>query len=142
VGVEIIDAAELAQKARPATVTLDEARASTSFTLLAPATLPDGVILDEVQKLGMGGETVIQNYSGALAFSVVQTKGGAGLGDREVPAGARTEQVTVRGQEATLVTGSASEQGSLLRWQENGVTIVIAGTLSPDQAQEIAASLE
>lgn len=143
-GAEIVDAAEMARQARPATTTLDDARGSTSFTLLAPASLPDGVVLDEVQKLGMGGETVIQNYGGALPFSLVQTKGkGAdALGDRDAPSGANVEQVTVRGQQATLVTGNGTEQGTLLRWQENGVTIIIAGTLTPSQAQEIAASLQ
>ncbi len=140
-GAEVIDAAELARNARPATTTLDEARETTSFALLAPATLPEGVVLDEVQKLGMGGETVIQNYSGTLAFSLVQTKGGETFGDGEAPAGAQTQQVTVRDQEATLITGSGSEQGVFLRWQENGITIIIAGALSADQAQDIAASM-
>ncbi len=138
---DVIDAAELARNARPTTTTLDEARETTSFALLAPATLPEGVVLDEVQKLGMGGETVIQNYSGTLAFSLVQTKGDENLGDREAPAGAQIQQVTVRGQEAALITGSGTEQGVFLRWQENGITVVIAGALSADQAQAIAASL-
>lgn len=141
-GAEIINAAEMARNARPNTTTLDQARESTSFTLLAPASLPDGVVLDEVQKLGMGGETVIQNYGGTVPFSLVQTRAGGPFANQNAPAGANSQQVTVRGQQATLVTGNGAEQGTLLRWEENGVTIIIAGTLTPDQAQTIAASLQ
>jgi len=58
-----------------------------------------------------------------------------------MPFGAKTEAVTVRGQQATLITGTADQKGTLLRWQENGVTIIIAGTLSREQALAIAATL-
>ena len=37
---------------------------------------------------------------------------------------------------------SAVESRLQAFWQENGVTIVIAGTLNPDQAQAIAGSLQ
>ncbi len=140
-GAEVVDAAELARQARPATTTLEGARAEASFTVLSPETLPEGVRLDEVQKLSMGGEAVIQNYSGAIEFSLVQTNGERGFGDGERPLGAESASVTVRGQEGTLVSGSGREQGTLLRWQENGVNIIIAGTLTAEQAQQIAESL-
>lgn len=140
-GAEVINAAEIAKKARPQTTTLDDARKAASFTVLAPATLPNGVQLDEVQQLNMRGETVIQNYSGAINFSLVQSKGGF-PGEERQPAGAQTQQVQVRGQSATLITGSGAQQGTFLRWQENGVTIVIAGTLTPDEATQIANSLK
>ena len=141
-GAEIVDAAELAKQARPTTTTLEDARASASFAVLAPGSLPEGVVLDEVQTLSMGGEAVIQNYSGPIAFSLVQTKGDRGFDAGDAPLGAQSEPVTVRGAQGTLVTNSGSEEGTLLRWQENGVTIIIAGTLSAEQAQAIAASLE
>ena len=144
-GAEIVDAAELAQKARPQTTTLEDARASASFAVLAPASLPDGVRLDEVQTLSLDGEAVIQNYSGTIAFSLVQTKGqdgAGGVGEQGIPFGAKSETVTVRGQQGTLITGSGNEQGTLLRWQENGVTFIVAGTLSREQALAIAGSLQ
>ena len=141
-GAEIVDASELARQARPTTTTLEEARASASFPVLAPGSLPEGVILDEVQTLSLGGETVIQNYSGPLAFSLVQTMGQDAIGDSDAPFGAKSDAVTVRGQPGTLVTGGGSEQGTFLSWQENGVKLIIAGTLTPDQAQAIAGSLK
>jgi outer membrane lipoprotein-sorting protein len=141
-GAEVIDAAELAKQARPTTTNLDEARKSASFPVLSPSSLPAGAKLEEVQKLSMGGEAVIQNYGGAIEFSLVQTKGNGGFGERDAPFGAKTTPVTVRGQSGTLVSGSGQERGTLLRWQEHGVNIIIAGTLTPDQAQAIAASLK
>lgn len=141
-GVEIVDAAKLAEKARPSTTNLDEARKSSSFRVLAPKQLPDGVKLEEVQKLSMGGEAVIQNYGGTVEFSLVQTKGERAFGENATPFGAKTTTVQVRGHEATLITGSTQERGTLLRFKENGVNIIIAGTLSPEQAEAIAESLQ
>ncbi len=140
-GAEVVDAAELAQQARPTTTTLEDARAQASFPVLAPETLPEGVVLDEVQMLSMGGEAVVQNYSGTIEWSLVQTKGDGLLGENETPFGAASQDVTVRGQPGTLVTGTGAEQGTLLRWNENGVTVMVAGTLTPEQAQAIAESL-
>ena len=141
-GAKIVDAAELAKQSRPATTSLDDAKAGASFALLAPASLPEGVVLDEVQTLSMGAETVIQNYSGAISFSLVQSNGNDGPAGGDAPLGAASQSVTVRGQEGKLITGNSGDQGTLLRWQENGVTIIIAGTLSAEQAQELAAGLE
>jgi outer membrane lipoprotein-sorting protein len=141
-GATIINAADIAKKARPQTTTLDNARKQVSFTVLTPSTLPSGVQLDEVQVLNMRGETVVQNYSGTASFSVVQGKGGFPGAD-SVPDGAQATQVKVRGHDATLITGGASkQQGTLLRWQENNVTIVIAGTLSNEQALALAETLK
>lgn len=139
---EVIDAAELAKQARPQATTLEQARQQVDFAVLSPATLPDGVQLDGVQVLTQRGATVIQNFSGAVNFSLVQAQGGF-PGDETAPAGAQSESVTVRGQTGTLITGGAgAQQGTLLRWQENGVTIVIAGTLSAEQATSLAEALQ
>lgn len=141
-GTEVVDAADLIEKTRPQTVTLDEARKAVSFTLLTPEPLPAGVQLEEVQLMAARGETVIQNFGGASVFSVVQAKGGF-PGDEQAPAGAKARKVTVRGHEAVLITsGSGEEQGTLLRWEENGITIVVAGAISPDQAIGVAESLK
>ncbi|MBA3946273.1 MAG: DUF4367 domain-containing protein, partial [Herpetosiphonaceae bacterium] len=142
-GAKIVDAAELAKQARPQTTTLADASKKASFKVMTPQPLPAGVKLDEVQSASTGGESVIQQYSGTTSFSVVQTKGqGRGFAQNDMPFGAKTENVTVHGQQATLITGTADQKGTLLRWQENGVTIIIAGTLSRDQALALAASLK
>jgi outer membrane lipoprotein-sorting protein len=140
-GTEVIDATELIQRMRPQTTTLDQAREQASFPLLAPSNLPEGVQLDEVQVLQLRGETVIQNFSGSINFSLVQSKGDL-QGDEQLPAGAEAQQINVRGQSAELITGGGAEQGTFLSWQENGVTIVIAGTLNSEQATTIAESLQ
>jgi outer membrane lipoprotein-sorting protein len=141
-GVKVTDAAELAKQARPATTTLQEARKSSSFPVLAPSSLPAGVTLQEVQKLSMGGEAIIQNYGGSIEFSLVQTKGKGGFDEHGMPIGAKSKPVTVRGQPGTLITGNGQDQGTLLRWQEHGVNIIIAGTLTAEQAQVVATSLK
>ena len=139
---EVINAAEIAKQARPQTTTLDDARKQVSFTVLEPATLPAGTQLDEVQLLNLRGETIVQNYSGSVSFSIVQGQEGFPGAD-QAPAGAQAQDVTVRGHQGTLITGGAgTEQGTLLRWDENNVTIVVAGTLSPDQALVIAEALK
>lgn len=139
-GAEVVDAAELAEQMRPRTMTLDEAAAEVDFPLLSPTVLPGDAALVEVQVLG--GETVIQNYVGSgVTFSVVQSSDDVGA-EREPPIGSEVEQMTVRGQEATLVTGNGAQQGSLLRWEENGVRVVVAGTLSAEDALRVAESLE
>jgi len=141
-GAEVVNAADIAKQARPQTTTLDDARAQVEFEVLTPNTLPEGVQLDEVQVLRMRGQTVVQNFSGALTFSLVQGQGGF-PGNERAPASAQTQEVTVRGESATLITsGTGAEQGTLLQWEENGVTIVIAGTLTPEQATAIAESLQ
>lgn len=139
-GAEIVDAAELAKQVRPQAATLDEARAQVDFPVLAPSQLPQGVQADGVQVLNRGGASVIQNFSGAFNFSLVQTAGEF-PGEGNAPAGADTQTVEVRGQQATLITSGGDQGGTLLRWRENGVTIVIAGTLNAEQATTIATGL-
>jgi hypothetical protein len=75
-------------------------------------------------------------------LSLVQSKARDGFDGRAAPTGAQTQTVTVRGETGTLITGAGNDQGTLLRWQENGVTIIVAGTLNAEQAQKIAASLK
>lgn len=138
---DVSNAADIMRKARPQTMSLDDARAQVDFPLLSPSPLPADTQLEQVQVLALRGTTVIQNFGGALVFSLVQGRGDF-PGDDRAPAGAETRTITVRGQPAILITGSGAEQGSLLRWEENGVTIVIAGALSPEQASAIAESLQ
>ncbi|WP_025745860.1 outer membrane lipoprotein-sorting protein [Kallotenue papyrolyticum] len=139
-GAEVIDLAEVARNARPQVVTLDEARAQVDFPLLTPAQLPAGVQLEQVQVLKLRGQTVIQNFNGPILFSLVQGRGEL-PSEQQAPAGAEVRQVQVRGVLGTMIIGNETERGTLLRWRENGVTLVVAGTLSPDEALAIAESL-
>jgi outer membrane lipoprotein-sorting protein len=138
-GAEIIQAADLAAQMQPRATTLDEARTSVSFALREPTYLPAGLTLVEVRTVGT--TTVILNYAGAGAsLSIVQSNEDVG-GDREPPAGSTVSEVTVDGVPATLIEG-ADGQGSLLRWEANGVRYVVAGTLSGAEAVQVAEGLE
>lgn len=139
-GAEVIDLADVARNAQPQVVTLDEARALVDFPLLTPAQLPAGVRLEQVQVLKLRGQTVIQNFDGPILFSLVQGRGTL-PGAQQAPAGAEVRQVQVRGVPGTMIIGNEGERGTLLRWSENGVTLVVAGTLTPDEAMAIAESL-
>lgn len=140
-GAEVVDVATLADRFQPDSTTLDGAKSEASFPVLAPATLPDGVQLEDVQLMPMGGETVLQFYGGAANFTIVQSQGDA-PGEQAAPADADVQQVTVRGQQAELITASGEEGGTVLRWSENGISFVIAGTLTPDQATALAETLQ
>ncbi|MEI7645010.1 MAG: DUF4367 domain-containing protein [Chloroflexales bacterium] len=136
-GAKIVQAADLAAQMLPKAATLDEARSSVSFTLREPGYLPAGMAMVEVRVVGT--DTVILNYNGGgSSMSLVQSNGDVG-GDRTPPAGSNTQQVTVRGQPATLITSEG--QGSLLRWEEGGIRTVIAGTLSGNEAVKVAEGL-
>ncbi|NJM08056.1 DUF2092 domain-containing protein [Candidatus Gracilibacteria bacterium] len=138
-GAEVVQAADIAKEMAPQASTIDEARAAVSFTLLAPTTLPADVVLVEVSM--QGDSTVIQNYAGGEStLSLVQSTRPTGA-DREPPAGSTVEEVPVRGFTGELIT-SGDGRGSLLRWEENGVRIVIAGTIDGATALEVAEGLE
>jgi outer membrane lipoprotein-sorting protein len=135
----IVQAPDLIEQMAPRAATLDEARSSVSFTLREPGYLPAGLALVEVRVVGTG--TVILNYSGgAASMSLVQSNEDVGDG-REPPAGSQVQEITVRGQPATLIIG-ADGQGSLLTWDEGGIKTVIAGTISGDEAVRVAEGLE
>lgn len=138
-GAEVVQATDMMDKMQPRAATLAEARAAVDFPLLTPATLPGGAALVEVRLIG--AQAVIQNYTGSgVTFSVVQSRGDVG-NERQPPAGSSVREVTVRGQPATLITGAADQQGSLLSWEENGVQVIVAGALSADDALRVAESL-
>ncbi len=139
-GATVVQAEELAARmGAPAAATLDEARSAVSFTLREPGYLPAGMALVEVRVVGTS--TVILNYAGeAGSVSVVQSNEDVGR-DREPPAGSQEREVSVGGLPATLITG-ADGQGSLLRWEDGGVRYVVAGTISGDEAIQIAEGLQ
>ncbi len=138
-GAEVLQAADLAAEyALPRPADLDQARSAISFTLREPGYLPAGVSLVDLRVAG--DTTVIMNYSGAeTTLSLVQSSEEVG-GDREAPPDSQEQAVTVAGLPATLIT-SATGESSLLRWQQDGVYYVIAGTLSGTESVQVAESL-
>jgi outer membrane lipoprotein-sorting protein/predicted Fe-Mo cluster-binding NifX family protein len=135
----IVDAAELADQMEPKAVTLDEARSAVSFALREPSYLPAGMALVEVRVIG--SSTVILNYAGdGSSVSVVQSNEDVGQ-DREPPAGSQVQEVPVGDAVGTLITGADGE-GALLRWEQDGVRFVVAGTLSADEALKVAEGLQ
>ncbi len=133
----VLQAADLIAEMGPKQATLDEARTSVSFTLREPSYLPADMLLVEVRVVGT--DTVIMNYkSESSSMSLVQGNGDM-QDDREPPAGSNVQQITVRGQPATLIT--AEGQGSLLTWKEDGVTLLIAGKVTGDEAVQVAEGL-
>jgi outer membrane lipoprotein-sorting protein len=121
----------------PTSITLDEAREQADFALLVPAYVPEGATLIDV--LSVNGAFVLYYDHAETSFTVMQgTSPEMGL-DRSNPQGQTTE-VTVRGQAGTLIT---DDQGNtFLTWEEDGVTITIAGHISQDQVLQVAESLQ
>ncbi len=139
-GVEVLQAADLLAEMQPRLTTLDEAQDSVDFPVLTPEFTPDDATLVEVRLIGT--HTVIQNYAApGVSLSVVQGRGDVGDADQP-PADSVVEEVMVRGHTATLVTGADDQQGALLSWTEDGRRVIIAGTLSADEALQVAESLK
>ena len=118
---------------KPTHLTLDEAVAEADF-LLVPSYVPEGVTLIDVFKLQEG--YVFYYDHSETTFTVIQ--GPFPMG-REIP-GAKSE-VTVRGQPATLIADEA-RGNALLTWEEDGITIAIAGRIDKDEIVKVAESLE
>ena len=130
-GAAVVDAG--AQE--PVPMTLAEAQAAAGFRLLEPTYVPAGATLVEVLK---AGDSFVLRYdhSTQIAFTVVQGPELAGL-----PSLGQSQDVTVRGQSATVFTDEAGGN-TFLYWTENGVTVTVAGHISLAEALQVAESLE
>ncbi|WP_165774804.1 DUF4367 domain-containing protein [Candidatus Viridilinea mediisalina] len=139
-GATVLQAAELIAKAQEQhAASLDEARTSVSFHLREPSYLPHGVSLVEVRVVGTS--TVIMNYVGEqVSLSIVQSNEAMIGNEREAPLGSLSEAVMINGAEATMITNSQT-QGSMLRWEANGIRYIIAGPLPPQEALRVAEGL-
>jgi len=118
----------------PQALTLDEAKARARFPLLVPAYLPEGVTLVKVFRLG---EAIALYYDGFIPFTIVQSRSEAMA---QVPQTGPEQRVTLRGTEATLIADEA-QGGIFLAWNENGVSVSIAGAISVEEALRVAESL-
>jgi outer membrane lipoprotein-sorting protein len=130
-GVEVKGFADV----KPESITLDEASASVNFDVLTPDVLPDGATLVEVfDAKGM----IVQQYTlpegGSFSISQGQT-------DEVKKPSAEEQAVEVRGVVGTLFVSEEHDK-VLLSWTEGEVSFFVAGSLTAEQALEIAESLK
>jgi outer membrane lipoprotein-sorting protein len=134
---EVPEGAEVVQ-VQPSQVeplTLDEAKAQAGFPLLVPETVPEGATLVDVFKTG-DSFVLRYDHSPQVSFTVIQ---GSEL--ISPPPLGNSQGITVRGQDATVITDEA-EGNTFLYWTENGVTITVAGHIGLDEALKVAESLK
>lgn len=132
-GTEIVQATDLIAAMEAA----HEASQDVEIDALTPTVVPDGATAEEPARVA-GAVVQRFNLPEDKSFFVAQGNGFP----VEAPEDATSnETVTVRGVEGTLFTNDEGTR-SLLTWQENGVTFLIGGDVSAEQALAIAESLE
>ena len=131
---------EQAEKSGGSVATLDDARAQAGFDLLTAGEANAGAALVDVQMIKLPESTaVVQSFSGpGVEWSLVQSQGDFDGSKRDNVGGTA---VDVRGVKGTLIEGKGNV-GTLLSWEENGVSFVVAGNISAEDAQKIAESLK
>lgn len=132
-GVQVINV----EDSQPQPLTLDEARAQAEFTLLVPTYVPEGATLIEV--LSVDDAFVLRYDHAAVSFTIMQRLSSSEA--EELPDGLVLVDIEVRGQEAVLITSEGLGK-SFLTWTEDGVEIVIAGQISPEEILKVAESLQ
>lgn len=120
---------------QPVPLSLDEAREQAGFPLLVPGYVPADATLIEVFRTDQAF-VLRYDHSPDVSFTVFQ-------GPEEVgpPSLGQTQNLTVRGYEATAITDEAGGN-TFLYWTEGDITITIAGRISLDEALQVAESLE
>jgi len=136
-GARVINVEDLG----PTHLTLDEAKAQAEFSLLVPAYTPEGATLIEV--LSVDGGFVLRYDHAAVSFAIMQRPASAARGSIGPSTGDAFErrEVTVRGQQATLIADEA-RGNSLLAWREGDLSIEIAGSISQEEILKVAGSLQ
>jgi outer membrane lipoprotein-sorting protein len=119
----------------PQPLTLDEARAEAAFGLAVPDYVPGGATLIEVFRVG-DSFVLRYDHSTQVSFTIVQGPELAGP-----PPLGQTDAITVRGQDATVITDAVGGN-TFLYWTEEDVTISVAGHISLDDALLVAESIE
>jgi len=133
---------------QPTPLTLDEARAQAGFTLLVPGYVPDGATL--IYVFSANGAFTLHYDHSPISFTVTQRllREGEDLEqqiEERFSRQVQEQQVTVsdqvvRDQTATLI---ADGQGNhFLTWTEDGVVVIIAGRIDPDEILRVAESLQ
>jgi outer membrane lipoprotein-sorting protein len=143
-GATIVKIADMVKEhekeAGASATTLDDARAQAGFTLLTAGEANAGAALVDVQMIKLPQSTaVVQSFSGpGVEWSLVQSQGDFGPSKRDNVGGTA---VDVRGVKGTLIEGKGNV-GTLLTWEEDGVSFVVAGNISAEDAQKIADDLK
>jgi len=130
-GAEVVGFADM----KPESISLDEAVASADFEVLTPDITPEGATLVDVLNVkGM----IVQQYTlpEVGSFTIAQGQ----MDDVKKPS-TEEQAVDVRGVEGSLFS---SEDGSkvALSWAEGEISFYIAGSITAEQALEIAESLK
>ncbi|MBN1659327.1 MAG: DUF4367 domain-containing protein [Anaerolineae bacterium] len=142
-GVEVVDVAQ----ARSGPLTLEEAREQVDFHLLVPGYVPDGATLIEVGWIGDAADpeydaiVLHYNHAASASFTILQAVPAPEAQDTIDAPGVERVEVTVRGQQAWLVT-QASLDRRFVAWTENGVYINIGGQIGQEELLKVAESLE
>jgi outer membrane lipoprotein-sorting protein len=130
-GVTVVEVAEQ----QPVPLSLEEAKALTSYPLLVPDYVPGNATLIEVFRVG-DSFVLRYDHSPQTTFTVVQ-----GPELASPPPLGESQDVTVRGKSATVITDQAAGN-TFLYWTEEGVTITVAGHIGLDEALKVAESLK
>jgi len=130
-GAEVVGFSDM----KPESISLDEAVASVDFEVLTPDITPEGATLVDVLNVkGM----IVQQYTlpEVGSFTIAQGQ----MDDVKKPS-TEEQAVDVRGVEGSLFS---SEDGSkvALSWAEGEISFYIAGSITAEQALEIAESLK
>ena len=107
------------------------------FEVLTPTSIPEAAIAEEPEQIG---NTVIQRFNlpDDQSFVVAQ---GASIPLDEPAEATSSESVLVRGLEGTIYTNDDSSR-TLLVWSDGTLWFLVGGDLSPEQAIEVAESLQ
>ena len=132
-GVEVINAADLLAEMEA----LIPSDGPVDFDVLEPADLPEAAVAAESQQIA---GAVVQRYNLPDTLSFVVAQGPSMPLDPPAEA-TSSESVTVRGVEGTLFTNSDGSR-SLLAWSDAGISYVVGGDVTPEQALAIAESLQ
>ncbi|MBC7250441.1 MAG: DUF4367 domain-containing protein [Anaerolineae bacterium] len=119
-------------EAPPPSATLEQVRQQVTFPLLLPTYLPPGSALTHVALVD--GVVALTYGPAPNTFTLVQ---GPAMG--APPPVDAAQMVNLRGIQGTLILEAG--QGLFLSWEENGISISIAGPLSETEAFHIAESL-
>jgi hypothetical protein len=123
-------------------LTLDEAQAQAEFPLLVPEYIPGDATLVDVFKMGTSFG-LHYDHSPLVSFTIIQGSDPADLlpGPDSLEGLYPSEDITVRGQDASALVDDV-QGNTLLHWTGDGVTVMIAGHLSLDEALQVAESLK
>lgn len=132
-GAEVIEASDLLTQME----TLKQSVTADEVGALTPGDLPDGA--EPVGTEQIAG-TVVQRFTMPDGKSFVVAQGDSV--PQEIPAEATSSDlVLVRGEEGILHSNDEATR-SLLIWQENEMSFLVGGDLSPEQALAVAESLQ